>query len=111
MSFAQRLLGWFQPDTSRPLTQTWLAAAWMGGLANWPLWKQLASMPDAGLGFTVVFAGMVIAATGAFLSLLAWPRVIKVVLAVLLIASAALAHFIGSYGIVFDPTKIGRAHV
>lgn len=106
----KRLLAWFQPDTSRPLTQAWLAAAWMGLLANWPLWRQLQSLPDAGgagtLGFTLAFAGMVTAATGAVLSLLAWPRLVKPLLAVLLLSAGALAHFIGSYGIVFDPTMV-----
>ena len=110
MPLLKRLLAWFQPDTTRPLTQAWLAALWMGLLANWPLWKQLQSLPEIagarGVVFTVAFAGMVTAATGALLSLLAWPRLIKVLLVVLLLASAALAHFIGSYGIVFDPTMV-----
>ncbi len=106
----KRLLTWFQPDTSRPLTQVWLASLWMGLLANWPLWKQLQSLPEIagarGVFFTVAFAAMVTAATGALLSLLAWPRLVKAVLAVLLLSSAALAYFIGSYGIVFDPTMV-----
>ncbi|WP_162254428.1 phosphoethanolamine transferase [Pelomonas sp. Root1444] len=106
MPLFKRLLAWFQPDTSRPLTQAWLAALWMGLLANWPLWKQLHSLPGVGLGFMLAFAGMVTAATGAVLSLLAWPRVIKGVLAFLLMAGAALAYFIGTYGIVFDPTMV-----
>ena len=87
MSLFKRLLAWFRPDTSRPLTQAWLAALWMGLLANWPLWKQLLAMPDVGPGFTMAFAGMVTAATGALLSLLAWPRLVTAVLAVLLLAS------------------------
>ncbi|WP_233370091.1 phosphoethanolamine transferase [Roseateles cellulosilyticus] len=102
----KRLLAWFRPDTSRPLSQAWLAAAWMGLLANWPLWQQLNTLPGVGVGFTLAFAGMVTAATGAVLSLLAWPRLIKGVLVVLLLASGALAYFIGSYGIVFDPTMV-----
>lgn len=106
MSLLKRLLAWFQPDTSRPLTQAWLAALWMGLLANWPLWKQLLALPGIGPGFTLAFAGMVVAATGAVLSLLAWPRLIKGVLALLLLAGGALAYFIGSYGIVFDPTMV-----
>ncbi|MBI3350546.1 MAG: phosphoethanolamine--lipid A transferase [Burkholderiales bacterium] len=110
MSLLKRLLAWFQPDTSRPLTQAWLAALWMGLLANWPLWQQLQTLPDItgvrGLVFTVAFAGMVTAATGALLSLLAWPRLIKGLLAVLLLSAGALAHFIGSYCIVFDPTMV-----
>lgn len=110
MSLLKRLLAWFQPDTSRPLTQVWLATLWMGLLANWPLWRQLQSLPEIagprGLVFTVAFAGMVIAATGALLSLLAWPRLVKALLVVLLLGAGALAHFIGSYGIVFDPTMV-----
>ncbi|MEO6276620.1 phosphoethanolamine transferase domain-containing protein, partial [Roseateles sp.] len=106
MSLPKRLLAWFRPDTSRPLTQAWLAALWMGLLANWPLWQQLHGMADVRPIFVVAFAGMVIAATGALLSLLAWPRLIKGVLVVLLLSAGALAYFIGSYGIVFDPTMV-----
>ncbi len=106
MPLFKRLLAWFQPDTSRPLTQAWLAALWMGLAANWPLWKQLQTLPGVGIGFTLAFAGMVVAATGAVLSLLAWPRLIKGVLLALLLSAAALAYFIGSYGIVFDPTMV-----
>jgi len=106
MPLLKRLLAWFRPDTSRPLTQAWFAALWMGLLANWPLWKQLQALPGIGAGFTIAFAGMVVAATGAVLSLLAWPRLIKAVLVVLLLAGSALAYFIGSYGIVFDPTMV-----
>ncbi|KQV60456.1 hypothetical protein ASC95_03110 [Pelomonas sp. Root1217] len=106
MSLLKRLLAWFQPDTSRPLTQAWLAALWMGLLANWPLWQQLHGMADVRPFFILAFAGMVTAATGALLSLLAWPRFIKGLLVVLLLSAGALAHFIGSYGIVFDPTMV-----
>lgn len=106
MSFPKRLLAWFRPDTSRPLTQAWLAALWMGLAANWPLWQRLQDMAEVRPVFIVAFAGMVTAGTGALLSLLAWPRLIKAVLALLLLAAGALAHFIGSYGIVFDPTMV-----
>jgi len=106
MPLLKRLLAWFQPDTSRPLTQAWLAALWMGLLANWPLWQLLHGMADVRPVFILAFAGMVTAATGALLSLLAWPRFIKGLLVVLLLSAGALAHFIGSYGIVFDPTMV-----
>jgi lipid A ethanolaminephosphotransferase len=106
MPLFKRLLTWFRPDTARPLTQVWVASLWMGLLANWPLWKQLQSLPGIGPAFALAFAGMVTAATGAVLSLLAWPRFIKGVLAFLLLAAAALAYFIGTYGIVFDPTMV-----
>jgi len=110
MPLLKRLLAWFRPDPDRPLSQAWLAALWMGLLANWPLWKQLHGLADIagarGLVFMVALAGMVTAAIGALLSLLAWPRLIKGLLVALLLASAALAHFIGSYGVVFDPTMV-----
>ncbi|MFN3860667.1 MAG: phosphoethanolamine transferase [Roseateles sp.] len=106
MSVFTRLLAWFRPDPTRPLTQAWLAALWMGLLANWPLWRRLYALPGMDLGFIIAFAAMVVCATGAVLSLLAWPRVIKTVLLLLLLAAGALAHFIGSYGIVFDPSMV-----
>lgn len=110
MPLLKRLLAWFRLDPDRPLSQVWLAALWMGLLANWPLWRQLHALPEIsgarGIAFIIAFAGMVTAATGALLSLLAWPRLIKGLLALLLLASAALAYFIGSYGIVFDPTMV-----
>lgn len=106
----KRLVDWFCPDPSRPLTQVWVSAMWMGLVANWPLWKQLQSLPDLvgvrGVVFIVAFAVMVTAATGALLSLLAWPCLIRPVLVILLLASGALAYFIQSYGIVFDPTMV-----
>lgn len=101
---------WFYPDPARPLTQVWVCSLWMGLVANWPLWGQMLSLPELGGGrglvFIVAFAGMVTVATGAVISLLAWPRLIKGVLTVLLVVSAALAYFIDSYGIVFDPTMV-----
>lgn len=106
----KRLVAWFYPDPSQPLTQVWISAMWMGLVANWPLWKQLQALPELGgvrgMVFIVAFAGMVTAATGALLSLLAWPRLIRWVLVVLLAISGALAYFIDSYGIVFDPTMV-----
>ncbi len=106
MSLPKHLLAWFQPDTSHPLTQVWCVATWMGLMTNWPLWRQLQSTPGVGFGFVLAFAAMTIAATGAVLSLVAWPRLVKGVLTFLLLTAAALAYFIGTYGIVFDPTMV-----
>ena len=105
-----RLPDAFRPDLRAPLTKTWLASLWMGLLCNWPLWLKLQGLEDVsggrGVLFTVVFAGVVVAGTGALLSLLAWPRLSRAVLGFLLLASGALAYFIGSYGIVFDPGMV-----
>ena len=44
----KRLVAWFYPDPSQPLTQVWISAIWMGLVANWPLWKQLQALPELG---------------------------------------------------------------
>ncbi|WP_077033339.1 phosphoethanolamine transferase [Pelomonas sp. KK5] len=98
------------PSLKSPLTLAWLAALWMGLLSNWPLWQRLHSLPELanarGLVFIGVFAAMVVALQGALLSLFAWKRAIKPVLAVVLLTAASLAYFISSYGIVMDPTMV-----
>jgi lipid A ethanolaminephosphotransferase len=105
-----RFLASFKPSLRSPLTLAWLAALWMGLLGNWPLWQRLATLPELdnarGHVFVAAFVGIVVALLGALLSLLAWKRLIKPVLALMLLTTAALAHFIGSYGTVIDPTMI-----
>jgi len=99
-----------KPSLQSPLTLVWLAALWLGLLSNWPLWQRMASLPelDNGRGqlFVLVFSGIVVALLGSLLSLLAWSRLLKPVLMMLFLMAAALAHFMGSYGIVIDPTMI-----
>lgn len=80
----------------------------MTALGNWPLWRKVFALNEVsglrGVLFVMAFAGAVAAVSGALLSLLAWPRVMKPVATVLLMTSAALSHFIASYGIVIDAT-------
>ena len=100
----------FLPSPRGPLTLAWAAALWIGTLCNWPLWQRMAALPDLqntqGLIFIAVFAGIVTAFSGALLSLLAWRLTIKPVLTVVLLSAAALAYFMGSYGVVIDPTMV-----
>lgn len=100
----------FRPSLQSPLTLAWLTALWLAALCNWPLWQRMAALPELGnargLLFIALFVGMVTALFGALLSLLAWRAIVKPVLAVCLLGAAALAHFIGSYGIVVDPTMV-----
>ena len=99
-----------KPSLRSPLTLAWLSALWLGTVCNWPLWQQLAQLPElSGLRggvFIAVFCGVVCALTGALLSLLAWRPVLKPALTLLLLLAAALAYFIGSYGTIIDPTMI-----
>ncbi|MDI4632295.1 phosphoethanolamine--lipid A transferase [Pelomonas sp. V22] len=103
-----RLFG--KPTLDSPLTLAWLGALWLGLFSNWPLWQRMLALPELANGggrvFILVFAGMVTAVLGALLSLFAWPRLIKPALAVMLLSAAALAHFMGSYGTVIDPTMV-----
>ncbi len=96
-----------------PLTLAWAAALWIGLLGNWPLWQRMLDMPDfAGAGgrlFIGVFAGMVVMVLGALFSLMAWRVAVKPLLSLMLIMTAPLAHFIGSYGVVIDSTMITNA--
>lgn len=100
----------FRPSLQSPLTLAWLTALWLAALCNWPLWQRMAALPELGNArgwlFIALFIGMVTGLFGALLSLLAWRALVKPVLAICLLSAAALAHFIGSYGIVVDPTMV-----
>lgn len=93
-----------------PLALAGWVALWIAGPANWPLWKAFAGLPDVtgtrGLLFGIGFGLMIAAAMAALLSLLAWRSTFKPALTVVLLTAAVSAHFMGSYGIVIDPTMI-----
>ncbi|WP_186830665.1 phosphoethanolamine transferase domain-containing protein, partial [Mitsuaria sp. TWR114] len=88
------------------MTLTWLAALWIGVLGNWPLWQRMSGMSDyagpSGQLFVVVFAGIVVLVLAACFSLLAWRAAVKPLLTLMLLLTAPLAYFIGSYGVVID---------
>ncbi|MFX1682704.1 phosphoethanolamine--lipid A transferase [Mitsuaria sp. CC2] len=96
-----------------PLALTWLTALWVGVLGNWPLWQRMWGMPDyagtSGKLFVVVFAGIVIMVLAAAFSLLAWRAAVKPLLTLMLLMTAPLAYFIGSYGVIIDSTMITNA--
>jgi lipid A ethanolaminephosphotransferase len=99
--------------TRSPLSLTWLAAIWTAVLGNWPLWQRMWGMPDyagaSGKVFIVVFAGIVLMVLGAVFSLLAWRIAVKPLLTLMLLITAPLAYFIGSYGVVIDSTMVTNA--
>ncbi len=93
-----------------PLTLALLIAVWIAAVANWPLWRALFALPEnaslrGGL-FVAGFAGLIAALTLALLALAAWRRAIKPVAALLLVPAAAGAHFMGTYGVVIDPSMM-----
>lgn len=92
-----------------PAQPAWVLVAaislWIAGPANWPLWAAWAALPEAsgpaaalqGLALLGLVAGL----TG--LLPLALPRVLlKPALGLLLLATALVTHFQGSYGVVID---------
>ncbi len=96
--------------TWNPLTLALLASLWLATAGNWPLWRSLLALPEnagsRGVLFAAGFAAMVAALTFALLALLAWRRSIKPAIAFFLVSAAACAHFMGSYGVVIDPTMM-----
>ncbi|NMM82074.1 phosphoethanolamine transferase [Acidovorax sp. SRB_14] len=90
-----------------PAALVLLVSLWLATACNLPLWRAVAALPGhsglRGLGFALAFAAIVLAGNLALLSLLAWGRVLKPVLAAMLLVAALGAYFMLSYGIVIDP--------
>jgi lipid A ethanolaminephosphotransferase len=101
---APRGAGW------NPLVPAVAAALWIALLCNGPLWRALRALPEMastrGALFIAGFALMIAAAVGALLALLAWRATIKPAIAFFLVSAALGAHFMGSYGVVIDPTMM-----
>src|SRR2546423_3108038 len=99
-----------EPAPSNPLTLAAATAFWISAFANWPLWRTLAGLPEMatwrGALFIAAFAAAVAALTLAVLALFAWRWTIKPVAALFLLAAALGAHFMGTYGVVLDPTMM-----
>ena len=95
---------------ANPATLAVLAGLWLASVCNWPLWRALWALPEmhsARGGLFLFSLGLMIAAlAAAVLALLAWPRSIKPAIGLLVLAAALGAHFMGSYGVVIDPTMM-----
>ena len=93
-----------------PLTLALLTGVWIAALPNWPLWRALTALPEMGSVrgwiFITGFGLMISALTTALLALAAWRFTIKPAITVLLLMAAIGAHFMGSYGVVIDPTMM-----
>ena len=98
------------PGGWNPLTLAALAALWIASVCNWPLWRAMGALSELnsarGMLFVLAFGGMIACATLILLALFAWTRSIKLAIAVFLMSAALCAHFMGSYGVVIDPTMM-----
>ena len=96
--------------SGRPLWLIGAASAWMATLGNAALWRglqQLSALDGVrGLGFAAGLALAIAALLTLLLGLLAWRATLKPALVVMLLATAAGAHFMLAYGVVIDPTMM-----
>ncbi|MEO7010073.1 MAG: phosphoethanolamine--lipid A transferase [Caldimonas sp.] len=93
-----------------PLTLALVAGLWIAALCNWPLWLALVRLPEMasprGALFVAGFGVMVAALTTGLLAFAAWRLSIKPAIAFFVLSAAIGAYFMGSYGIVLDPTMM-----
>ena len=93
-----------------PTTLALLAAVWLGAVANWPLWRAVAALPEmagaSGLLFGLGISLIVAALTALPLLLFAWRPLLKPVIAIFLLVAAVAAHFMGSYGVLIDSSML-----
>ena len=93
-----------------PLSLALFGGLWISTLGNWPLWLALARLPEMaslrGAIFIVGFGLMVAALATGLLTLAAWRLSVKPAIAVLVVSAAIGAYFMGTYGIVLDPTMM-----
>ena len=88
-------------------------ALWLALVANLPLWRQLAALPELanarGLAFGLA-GGLIVAGLNVLvLTLCAWRWTLKPVLALFLVTGAAVAYFSWSYGVVIDRSMLVNA--
>jgi len=93
-----------------PLTLAAIVSLWLASVGNWPLWRAMSELPELasvrGAVFIFSLGVMVAGISLALLALGAWRHSIKPAIAVLVLAAAFGAHFMGSYGVVIDPTMM-----
>ena len=101
------------PPKKPPLHPAWfivIVSLWLATLCNLPLWREISALPAVrgprGLGFGLAFVVLVAAGNAAVLGLLAWGRLLKPVLALMVLVAACGVYFMWSYGIVIDSTML-----
>jgi lipid A ethanolaminephosphotransferase len=93
-----------------PIVVVIFVSAWLASVCNYALWRELARLGQLSRPMDYVFAlglaTILFAALCALFALLAWHRSVKPVAIFLLLAAAAGAHFMTSYGVVIDRTMM-----
>lgn len=93
-----------------PLSLIALAALWIAATANWPLWHALAALPEMHGARFAVFGISMFAVVAALTALALLPLssryTVRPAITLFLLAAAFGAYFMGSYGVVIDPTMM-----
>jgi lipid A ethanolaminephosphotransferase len=93
-----------------PLALALFGGLWVAAFGNWPLWLALSRLPEltsaSGMVFIAAFGLMVAALMTGLLAITAWRRTIKTAVGVLALSAALGAYFMGTYGVVLDPTMM-----
>jgi lipid A ethanolaminephosphotransferase len=102
--------------TRKEVPVSWIVGGtslWLAAFANWPLWHELQALGllrgAGGWMLAGLSALMIALLLTALLSLLAWRGVLRPAAALLLVAGAAGAHFMSSYGVVIDQGMLVNA--
>ncbi len=87
-------------------------SGWLALAGNLPLWRATWALPELagwrGLLFSLGLAVWITTALMVLLSLLAWPRLLKPVAFLLLLAAAASSYFMLQYSVVIDATMLAN---
>ena len=101
-----RAQGW------RPAMLILMVSAWLALAGNLPLWRTVWPLPELvglrGVLFALGLFVWIVAALHMLLSLMAWKRVLKPVLMLLLLTAAANSYFMLQYGVVIDATMMAN---
>lgn len=96
---------------TRTSTAVWCLAVWLASVGNLPLWQRIDAQGGSPAQRAMLILGMgalIVGATAALLSLLAWPRIFRPVASALLLVTAFNMHFMWQYGIVIDTTMLAN---
>ena len=95
----------FKNKAVRPEWVTLIASAFLLTAFNFVLWQHLFEITASdgqGIVMRVAFGAMILAAFNIFLTFVAFNRVLKPVLMLIFMISAAVAYFMGQYGALID---------
>ena len=85
-------------------------AVWTSLVCNWPLWRLIWQLDDFGLASRMTLLAVLALGTAALLCVLlaplAWARTVRPALVIVFVCGALIAHFIGSYGVVINPSMM-----